>query len=50
MDKMKRVRSRWFGSKRKQNPFTSDYKPSWEVTVIRRGESDQPKVLVHRAT
>jgi hypothetical protein len=49
MDRVKRVRSRWFGNKRKENPFTSDYKPSWEITISRRGGSEQPRVMVHRA-
>jgi hypothetical protein len=50
MDKVKRMRSRWFGSKKKNNPFTSDYVPSWEITIGRRGEPSASTVRIHRAT
>lgn len=42
----KKMRSRWFGSKRKRNPFTSEYVPSWQVTIARRGEPST--VRIHR--
>jgi hypothetical protein len=48
MDMVKRMRSRWFGSKRKQNPFASDYVPSWEITVLRPGDEHHPTIKVHR--